>query len=345
MQELINRVNSISSLTAHYLVRAQGSGHPYFTDFLHAGVVLKQALTPGEFTFWCAEKMLLKQQPFNEKTFIQYAVETTVVRYFGERFPTDFRVEAKINPDNDKDVDCVFVDGGFTFNVEVKCSDFKAKEKVDSQDAFKYETVGRLPDRGQEAMAAISAALNEGLAKQGEVTKPHLNAKNMDNSLKDFLESAHEKFGAPTGDTNLNVLVVGCGDAEDMQQWSNYLLAGEGLFTRTPFADSSKYQNVDLVVLTNQYDKHSRFFEKNVSNSWSLGEGFNLMFGNPYRPSLKAAAFKHFMSVLPNFTDELSAYQVPGSAPDFVKDARRIPWFVKDNLEKRQGRYLFQNAS
>jgi hypothetical protein len=345
MQELINRVSDISSLTNHYLVRAKSFDHAYFTDFLQAGAVLNKVLTPKEFAFWCAEKMLLKQQPFNEKTFIQYAVETTVVRYFGERFPLDFRVEAKINPDNDKDVDCVFVDGGFTFNVEVKCSDFNAKEKVDSQDAFKYETVGRLSDRGQEAMAAFSAALDEGLAKRGEGTKPHLAAKNMDNSLKDFLESAHEKFGTPTGDTTLNVLVVGCGDAEDMQRWFNYLWADEGLFTRTPFADSSKYKNVDLVVLTNQYDKHSRFFEKSVSNSWSLGEGFNLIFGNPYRHSLKAPAVKHFLGVLPHFTEGLGAYQVPGPAPDYVKNARRIPWFIKDYLEKQQGRYLFQNAS
>lgn len=345
MQELINRVDEIASLTNHYLVRAKSSGHPYFTDFLQAGTLMQQVLTPKEFAFWCAEKMLLKQQPFNEKTFIQYAVETTVARYFGERFPTNFRVEAKINPANDKDVDCVFEDAGFTFNVEVKCSDFKAKEKVDSQDAFKYETAGRLPDRGQEAMAVVSAALDEGLAKRGEVTKPHLPAKNMDNSLKDFLESAHEKFGAPTDEQHLNVLVVGCGDAEDLQRWFNYLWAHEGLFTPEPFTDRSLYQNVDLVVLTNQYDKHSRFFEKDVSNSWSLGEGFNLIFGNPYRHSAKEAAIKHFMNVLPNFTTELGAYQVPGDAPDFVKNTRRIPWFVKDLLEKQHGRYLFQNPS
>jgi hypothetical protein len=98
-------------------------------------------------------------------------------------------------------------------------------------------------------------------------------------------------------------------------------------------------------VLTNQYDKHSRFFEKDVSNSWSLGEGFNLIFGNPYRHSLKEAAIKHFMNVLPNFTTELGAYQVPGGAPDYVKNTRRIPWFVKDHLEKQHGRFLFQNPS
>jgi len=248
MEELSNRVDEIASLTNHYLVRAKSTDHPYFTGFLQAGTVLKQALTPKEFTSWCAEKMLLKPQPFNEKTFIQYAVETTVVRYFGERFPTGFRVEAKINPANDKDVDCVFVDEGFTFNVEVKCSDFKAKEKVDSKDAFKYETAGRLPDRGQEAMAVVSAALDEGLAKRGEATKPHLTAKNMDNSLKDFLESAHEKFGPPVDEQHLNVLVVGCGDAEDLQRWFNYLWEHEGLFTPTPFTDRSLSRGLCMTI-------------------------------------------------------------------------------------------------
>lgn len=223
MQELTDKVTAIANLTDHYLVKAQQLNHPYFAGFLSAGAALKPVLNDSDFAYWCAEKMLLKQQEFNEKTFIQYAVETTVARYFAERFPVGFRVEAKINPENDKDVDCVFSDGGFTFNVEVKCSDFKAKEKVDQQDAFKFVTVGRLPDRGAEAKAIVMAALQEGLAKQGKAQKPFVDGKNMDNNLKDFLELAHNKFPATTPDTTLNVLLVGCDDAEDMQNWFNYL--------------------------------------------------------------------------------------------------------------------------
>lgn len=344
MQELIEKVDSIASITDHYLVQAKALGHPYFAGFLDAGAVLKPALTPQEFAYWCAEKMLLKPQVFREKTFVQYAVETAVARYFGARFPEGFAVEKRINPANDKDMDCVFLDNGFTFNVEVKCSDFQAKEKIDSLDAFKYETVGRLPDRGEETRQVIAAALDESRAKRGEAPKPHVAGKNMDNNLKDFLELAHEKFGPAADERHVNVLVVGCDDAEDIQRWFYYLYEEQGLFTTAPFSDPLRYCNVDVVVLTNQYFKHNRVLTKSVTNSWDLGAGFNLTIANPHRSQPKKAGVLHFINLLPNFTSALAAYQVPGAAPSYVKDTRRIVYFVKDYLERQQGRYLFEDA-
>jgi len=276
-----------------------------------------------------------------EKTFIQYAVETSTVSYFGERFPIDFKVEAKINPINDKDVDCQFIDGKFKYNIEVKCSDFVSKETIDNQDAFKYGTIGRLPDRGKEAIETISSALDEGLTKKGEQTKPHLESKNMDNNLKDFLELAHEKFDPTPKENEINVLLIGCDDERDMQNWFNYLWAEQGLFTEQSFANKDNYKNVDLVVFTNLYFKHNKYFNKELQNFWSLEKSFNLIFGNPYRHSQKEAGIKHFMGILPNFTTELGQYKVSGDAPDYVKGSVKIPWFVRDNLEKKQEVFFF----
>jgi hypothetical protein len=322
-------------------VKAKSTGHEYFTDFLEAGRILKGVLSFKEYEMWCTEKMLLRQQPFAEKTFIQYSVETSVVRFFSEMFPAEFKAEAKINPNNQKDVDCQFIDSGFKYNVEVKCSDFISKEEIDSQDAYKFETVGRLPDKGESAIREISQALNEAHAKKEEGLKPHLDLKKMDNNLKDFLELAHKKFDPTPKEEEVNILLVGCDDDRDIQNWFNYLLAEQGLFTKHPFADNTKYKNVDLVVLTNLYFKHNRYFDKQVKNSWTLENSFNLIFGNPYRHIQKENAIKHFMNLLPNFTQELQSYQVPGDAPDFVKNVVKIPWFVKDNLEKNQGKFLF----
>lgn len=342
MKELNDKIDSISSIKDHYLVKAKAIGHNYFIEFLEAAGHLKSLLTKKEFEFWCSEKMLLKIHPFAEKTFIQYAVETSVVRFFGERFPTNFKVEAKINDNNDKDVDCQFRDNGFIFNVEVKCSDFISKEKIDSKDAYKYETVGRLPDRGQDVIQALSSALDEGLTKKGELLKSHLVSKKMDNNLMEFLELAHDKFSPTPNENEVNVLIVGCDDDRGIQNWFNYLWAEQGLFTPESFADKEKYKNVDLVVLTNQYFKHNKFFDKSVKNCWSLVNSFNLIFGNLYRHLQKEKSIKHFMSILPNYTEELGKYVVPGSAPDYVKDSVRISWFVKDNLEKLQNKYLFE---
>ncbi|MFN3782271.1 MAG: hypothetical protein ACK4R6_00010 [Spirosomataceae bacterium] len=342
MKEIIDKVEDIKNITDHYLVKSYTETHNYFNEFLDAAKILKPLLTDKEFEFWCTEKMLLKQQVFAEKTFIQYAVETSVVRFFGEKFPANFKVETKINPTNEKDVDCQITDNGFTFNIEVKCSDFVSKEKIDNKDGFKFGTIGRLLDRGEEAKKVVSSALDEGLTKKGEPLKPHLSSKNMDNNLKEFLELTHEKVNPTPSENEVNVLVVGCGDDEDIQNWVNYLYASEGLFTKESFADNTLYNNVDLVVLTNQYFKHNRFFDKRVIDSWSIEKGFSLIFCNPFRRLDKGDAIKHFISICPNFSDEITKYVVPGPAPDYVKDACKVVWFVKDNLQKTQNKYLFE---
>lgn len=341
MKEINDKIDSISTVSDHYLVKGKGLGHNYYNEFIDTVKIVKPLLTVKEFEFWCTEKMLIKNQPFNEKTFIQYAVETSVARYFGEKFPTDFKVETKINPNNDKDVDCQFHDNGIKFNVEVKCSDFVSKEKIENKDGFKYGAVGRLPDRGKEAIETISAALDEGLTIKGEPQKPHLESKNMDNNLKDFLELAHDKFDPTPNENEVNILIVGCDDDRDIQNWFNYLWEEQGLFTEQSFADRDKYKNVDLVVFTNLYFKHNKYFDKQVKNCWTLDKSFNLIFGNPFRHLQKEASIKYFMKILPNFTEELGAYKVPGDAPDYVKNSVRIPWFIKDNLEKQQNIYLF----
>jgi hypothetical protein len=340
MEEIEKRLDEISDLTDHYLIIARNNSDHYYNEFIEASKIIKNVISEKEFEFWCSEKMLLKQQVFAEKTFIQYAVETSAARFFAEKYNENFKVEAKINPTNDKDVDIQFTNRDFKYNVEVKCSDFVSKEKIEVKDAFKYETVGRIPDR-QETKKNISTAIDEGLENKGEETKPHLDAKNMDNNLKDFLELSHEKFNPTPNENEVNILLVGCDDERDIQKWHYYLFAEQGLFTAKSFADREKYKNVDLVVFTNLYFKHNKYFDKNVRNSWTLENSFNLIFSNPFRLLQKEKAIKNFLDIFPHFTWDLSSYSVPGDAPSYVKDSVRISWFVKDNLEKNKGLYLF----
>lgn len=335
-----DKINEISNLTDHYLVRARTESSHYFDEFIIAAQIIKSVMTNKEFEYWCAEKMLLKQQTFAEKTFIQYAVETSAARYFAEKHNENFKAEAKINPTIEKDVDIRFTNREYTYNIVVKCSDFVSKENIESKDAFKYKTVGRIPDR-KETKETISAAIDDGLSKKGEVTKPHLESKNMDNNLKDFLELAHEKFNPTPNESEVNILLVGCDDEHDIQKWHYYLFAEQGLFTNESFEDREKYKNVDLVVFTNLYFKHNKYFDKKVRNSWTLENSFNLVFCNPLRQLPKEKAIKNFLDFFPHFTWDLCNYSVPGDAPSYVKDSVRISWFVKDNLEKNKGLYLF----
>lgn len=341
MEVINNKLDEVSNHSDHYLVRARTERNHYFDEFKIAALIVKNAMTDKEFEYWCTEKMLLKQQVFEEKTFIQYAVETSSARYFAEKQNENFKVEAKINPTNDKDVDIQFTNRGCTYNVEIKCSDFVSKETIDNKDGFKFGTIGRLPDRGEEALKTISSALAEGLTKKGEPLKPHLTSKNMDNNLKNFLELAHEKFNPTPSETEVNILLVGCDDEKDIQNWHYYLFAEQGLFTNASFADKEKYKNVDLVVFTNLYFKHNKYFDKKVRNSWTLEHSFNLVFSNPFRQLDKEMAIKNFLGFFPHFTWDLHNYSVPGDAPSYVKDLVRISWFVKDHLEKDKGLFFF----
>jgi len=336
----IDEFEKLNLPEGHYLKIAREQGHNYFQEFLTASDKLKTILKPNDFkTFW-NEKMQLDKGVFNEKAFIQGACETAVANHFADK--TDFGIEVKVNPNNKKDVDCQFKSNGFTYNIEVKCASFDAKEKVENSDSFKFHTFGRMPER-EGLIRELSKALDEGLTNQGKPLKVHQELKNMDNNLKDFLESAHEKFNANCPDNEVNILLVGCNDKSDMQSWLGYLFADEGLFTEDSFADSTKYNNVDMIVLTNLYFKHKDFHKKRVKNSWRLEETLNFVFYNCLRAREKnAATVNFFNSELTNYTVPLQNFKVPGDAPEEVKNAVRVPHFVIDHLENGQGIYLFE---
>jgi hypothetical protein len=88
-----------------------------------------------------------------------------------------------------------------------------------------------------------------------------------------------------------------------------------------------------MVVLTNLYHRHNKFIEKqHLKEHWLLEKSCNFIFSNPSRKSLKEPAMMHFINTFPHYTFDLSNYNVPGPAEQYVKDLRRIPYFVKEML-------------
>jgi hypothetical protein len=341
MQEIIDRIDRLTGIDDHYLVIAKKLDHPYFSQFLVAAKILKGIFTAAEFEDWLTEKMLLKQQKFEEKRFIQNAVETAAARFFAERFPTTFKAEAKVNPDSDKNVDCRFTDGGFGYNVEVKCADFVQKEKVDAMEGYKYSSVGRLQDRGADAKEVITTALNEVHENRGDAPKAHLDSRKMDNNLKDFLLLTQGKVNPVPALNEYNILLIGCDNADDFQEWFNYMFAEQGLFTNYSFEPHENYDLVDAVVMTNLYDKHNRFFERVANNYWTLDGGLNMLFMNQFAKMDKIEALNHFSTILPHHTEEFANYDVKGDAPEAVKAAVWVSHFIKDYLEEQKGLHYF----
>ena len=326
----------------HYLRIAKQSESNYFNEFLESINQIKKFIPEKDFRVFWKDKMQLNKSKFDEKSFIQGACEIAVANYFSEK--EGFKVEAKVNPKNKKDIDTQFKSKGFTYNIEVKCASFDAKEKVQNSDSFKFQTLGRL-DNKDDLISLLSKAIDEGLEKQGKSLKPHAELKNMDNNLKDFLISAHNKFNSESNEKEINILLIGCNDKADMQSWVGYLTASAGLFTDDSYSDQKKYNNVDLVVLTNLYYKHKDFYKKNIENSWSLNETLNLSIINPFSSKRKLDGIINFDNEMINYNTEINEFIVPGSAPDGVKEVVRIPHFVIDYLETNQEKYLFEKKT
>jgi hypothetical protein len=331
--------NKLELPNDHYLNKARDLQHEYLSELIDVLTLLQKKLQPKEFkTIW-NEKLQLRKQDFREKEFIQGACEIVVANYFSTK--ENFKIEAKVNPNNNKNVDCQFTSKGFTYNIEVKCASFDAKEDVEKSDSFQFQTLGRL-DNKDEIFVGLSKALNEGLKNQGKPSKRLIELKNMDNNLKDFLESANQKFNPNCPENEINILLVGCNDAADIQSWIGYLFATEGLFTNDSYVDATKYQNVDLVIFTNLYYKHKDFFEKQIEIFWDLSHSFNLYFENPFRVQEKRKGVDNFYYELTNYNLEFNQFQVPGQAPLEVKEAVKTPHFVIDYLQRKRNIYLFE---
>jgi len=325
----------------HYLQRAFTANDSYWTDFQSAIGALKCLLTKHQLKDLLNNKLQLGLAQFDEKQYIQIACETTINSFFGRKYPSQFCYEAIPNEKSKKNVDCSYADNGYEYFIEVKCPDFKAKEKISAQDGFKLATSGRLPNY-QESMSQLTQMLDQGQRNLGDPLKPVHRQKNMDNTMKDFLLLAHEKFNDVSDDNKVNILVVCCGDPSDMQSWHSYMYAHEGLFTISSFyEDRSKYSKVDMVVLTNLYHRHYRFYEKrHLKDIWLLEQACNFVFSNPFRKSEKKSAMMHFIDTIPHYTNELFKYNVPGPAAPYVKDTIRIPYFIREVLTEK-GTILF----
>jgi len=341
IEEIIKKISDSS----HYLLKSKDEQSEYYANFTKVILPLKEKLTEKQFEDLLINKLQMKNASFDEKAFIQIACETTVNAYFARKYPTSFAYEKKLKLTNKKNVECQVRSYYFTYNIEVKCADFEAKEKIENQDSFKFSTYGRIDDY-KEAMKEIGEMMIEGQKRKGDVPKPLLEQRKMDNNLKDFLISANEKFDSIPNENEVNILVVCCGDANDIQHWHNYMYAPTGLFTRNSFYNPKEYTRVDIVVLTNIYHRHYKYFEKlHLEDNWNFDSAFNLAFSNPFRSMNKEDSIKHFLKVFPHYTYELEKFKLPPSnEPEFIRQVLKsivgIPAFVKYNLTDK-GKILF----
>lgn len=290
--------------------------------------VLTPFLSDAQRNDLCTKKLSLETSPVSEQAYIQSAVELTVCAHYARFYSDEFIYEEKVNPP--KDVDCSVRIDGFKYNIEVKCADFVKKELVDKASGFKIGAMGRLDDYAQ-----LVEQLQELFSSDGHVLSEQ---RHMDNNLKTFLVSAHSKFAAVTPDNELNILIVACDDAMDMQKWHSYLFGVQGLFTNDSYADRAAYDRVDMVVLTNLYHRHKDPASKHkITGHWHLSEAFCILCANPFSEKPHATAYE-FSKTVRHFNNEWNDYL---SGADDILKGIGIPAFVGSELQAK-GMYYFQ---
>lgn len=318
----------------YYLSDTSDIGIQYKDGALRALRIMEKKLTKKELSILIEKKLQTKTKSFNESQYIQSACELTLCAYFADLCPETFKYEPKINPP--KDIDCSFKSDEYDINIEIKCADFTSKKALDNKPkTLKLGSMGRTPgfdDQFRTLEKLIGENSDYSLARQ----------KHMDNRLKDYLLSAHEKFDNENVDSTLNVLAVCCDDAADIQKWFGYMFFHQGLFTQNSFFDPCQFNNVDVVLLTNLHHRHSEYTQKDkISDHWQFSNAFNLIFSNPFRKKNKKDEIFYFLEIVPNFSKELQEFQVKGDIPQEVKDVMRINHFVVEELQEN-GRYFFQ---
>ncbi|HDZ9447662.1 hypothetical protein [Vibrio cholerae] len=309
----------------HYL-RQPSPNYDAYIDGLE-GILnkLSSLLGVGKFRDLLDKKLQLDTESFNEKQYIQAACELATMNEYIGRADIQFYYEKKITPP--KDVDFALCYEGKNINVEVKCPSYVNKLDSSGEDVI-ITSLDRAPTKNDSDL--INQDLQNRLAKSGVSSKVE---KSMENNLWTFLTSTHEKVkDAKLQD--VNVLVVCCDSALDMQAWRRYLLGFKGVFTEHSFVPHSEFDRVDYVLLTNLYNRHHRFYEADlINNHWALSSAFNLLYPNKFskRNSTLIINGKQdylFLSQLfNNYSEEFE---------DYLRDNKDIP---NDN-EKHEAKQI-----
>lgn len=259
---------------------------------------------------------------FNIETYLQSASELTVQNHLAvDNLLKDFAIEKQVNPP--KDVDCYYEVSGTRVSLEVKC----AIEIPAPQDALVYKTAGRVPNR-EESFSAL-----KGLVDESNPGKDVVVGKNKDNTMKDFLLSAHSKFPPSSGVDALNVLFVSCGDYFNIQDWWFHLLEKGGLFTDASFHPPSEFGLVDVVIISNLKYCHAHAQQ---NHDWTLRDVFILPVLNPKRrQTALSESITNGLSVFDHHLKKFSHYSPSENDPGAPKELAlklKVNSYVVDGL-------------
>lgn len=263
---------------------------------------------------------------FKTDTFLQSASELSVQNHLMQTpRASNVAIERQVNPP--KDVDVAYEVGATQVATEIKC----AVEQQPSKESLVLKTAGRVPSH-LKTFADL-----KGLIEGGPTGSKLELAKNKDNTMKDFLVSANQKYSPAAGIDDLNVLIVACGGGGNIQEWWHYLYGGEALFSADSFYPVSEYRLVDVVILSNLKYLHS---DARDSHRWSLQDAFLLPCVNPHRRSSAVSdSIRNGLSVFNHHMERFAKYApdpLSADTPDYVMEQVKVNHYIMRCLEESE---------
>lgn len=316
------------------LAQAKQNGHTYFSDcsdvyLTNLAIALSwisKVVQPKSFQHFLDYRLELSKTQISKKQCIQALCEINVLSYFAKNYPATFKYEPKLKVGSTKNPEMSYDYDGLTINIEVKCATFDNREKLNKNKLHVLTHV--VPNK--EAVKADIEFISSLIKKTGTYEGAE-EMKNMNNNLKDYLTGANDKFNPDSQLSDINCLIVGCDDPNDIDNWVNYLYGFKGLFKLTDLFDYRAYELVDIVLLTNLYNLYKNPLLTADKDVFNLERTFIVGFLNP-RPRIdKRQNLKKWLTSIPNQTVEVCNTSVPGDAPDYIKDTTRISYFVSSN--------------
>jgi hypothetical protein len=260
---------------------------------------------------------------FSLDRYLQSASELSVQHHLlQQQSARNVQIERKVHPP--KDVDAYYEVKDVRVSLEVKC----AVEAETASGSTEIRTAGRVPDyrgRYEEIEALLRSADANAKTSLG---------KNKDNTLKDFLLSAHSKFRPDSGLDDLNLLLVACDSPYNMNCWYSYLRGEGGFFTASRICPPSEFELVDVVVLSSLKYAHTKGRQ---SHDWSLRDVLLLPICNPAaRKSCMSSTIIAGLSVFDHHMASFGHYTRTASSdvPEYIRDAVKVNGFVAEALSE-----------
>lgn len=310
-------LTAISQLSGKHVLKSYRQGFAAAAAFVYPPKDIAKILQDKFF--------ILNDSKFDPNVFLESAAELSVQNHL-KHVPavSQFEIEKQVNPP--KDVDAYYELGATRVSLEVKCP----REKSSDSSALVIKMAGRVPGYKDEF-----DKLRKGII-EAHPNKDVVLGQNKDNTFKDFLTLAHEKFSPASGVDDCNVLFVACGYHFNINEWRMHLLQHEGLFTSRPFFPAKEFELVDVAILSNLKYFHT---DAREHHDWTLKNVFMLPVVNPHgRKGLTSESLLKGLSVFDHHLSSFSRFRSlkSGDVPDHVMDAIKVGVYVEEHLSEEE---------